>query len=65
MGGNMKDVSVVHSRKVVPALPLSRGRKSNSQENQLGQMDTAEFLWMSGGAVVVGTGIYLLSFLLV
>lgn len=66
MAEKMKGSSAIHSRKVIPAFPLSRGRrKFHRRENKLGQLGTGEFLWMVSGAAVVGAGVYLLSFMMV
>ncbi|HET7658195.1 MAG TPA: hypothetical protein VFK37_07860 [Bacillales bacterium] len=38
-------------------------RPRGSKEDQIVKMDTVEFLAMAGGGVILGVGIYFLSFL--
>lgn len=65
MEGHIYNATVMHSKKEGFARSVSRGRNGRELEDKVSKMDMAEFLSMFGGAAVIGTSIYLLSFVMI
>lgn len=64
MEGHIFNATIIRRKQERFARSVSHGRKNDNWENKVGKMNTAEFLWMSGGAAAIGAGIYILSFVM-
>ena len=64
MEGHIFNATILHGKQEGVTRSVSQGRKSESWESKVGKMNTAEFLWVSGGAAVIGAGIYIMSFVM-
>jgi hypothetical protein len=62
--GHIYNATIIHSKKEGFGRSVSQGRKIGNRESEVRKMNTAGFLWMSSGAAVIGTTIYLLSFII-
>ncbi|HEU5140478.1 MAG TPA: hypothetical protein VFT51_10905 [Bacillales bacterium] len=56
------NVAVLKDRKQEADSSINARRRSE-EEDRIAKMDSMEFLMMAGGGLVIGAGIYLLSFL--
>jgi hypothetical protein len=60
---SIHDVTVLNDKKVEEGRSFTARRNHAKEDDQIGKMDSFEFLWMLGGGAIVGAGLYLLSFL--
>lgn len=65
MEGHIYNAAITHSKQEEVTRSVSPYQESESFESKVSNMDTAEFLWMSGCTAVIGTSIYLMSFLMI
>ncbi|HEU5139584.1 MAG TPA: hypothetical protein VFT51_06400 [Bacillales bacterium] len=63
MEGRIYNATVMNSEQERVTRTASRGRKGRNWESKISKMDTVELLWTFGGAALIGTSLYFMSFM--